>query len=160
MKTRLTLLFTALLSFGVYLNAQQTATPQTTAPGAAAPAPAASPLDFEYFKVRVQPIFLKKKPGIARCVVCHENGTPRLQMLAEGATTWTEEQSRQNFNAWQRVVVFGNPMGSRLLTHPLAEEAGGDHFHGGGRHWASQTDPDFQTIAEWIKGAKLPAGSR
>jgi hypothetical protein len=69
--------------------------------------------------------------------------------------TWTEEQSRQNFTAWQRVVVPGNPMSSRLLLHPLAKEAGGDHFHGGGKHWESQNDPDFQTIAAWIKGATL-----
>ena len=124
------------------------------APGAAAAA-TASPLDFNYFKEKVQPIFLKKKPGHARCVVCHETGQPRLQALTEGATTWTEEQSRQNFNNWQRVVSPGNPMSSRLLLHPLAKEAGGDHFHGGGKHWETQNDPDFQTIAAWIKGAKL-----
>jgi len=139
---------------------QSTPAPATARGQAAAAAPAASPLDFEYFKQKVEPIFLEKKPGHARCVVCHQTGTPRLQPLAEGAKTWTEEQSRQNFNAWQRVIVPGNPMASRLLLHPLSKEAGGDHFHGGGKHWESQNDPDFQTIAAWIKGATLSASSR
>lgn len=147
----------ALVALSVGSSAQQ------GAPGGRSAAPAAasaSPLDYEYFKRTVEPIFLKKKPGHARCIVCHATGTPRLQPLAEGATTWTDEQSRQNFNAWQRVVVPGNPMGSRLLLHPLAKEAGGDHFHGGGKHWESQNDPDFQAIAAWIKGATLASSSR
>ena len=28
-------------------------------------------LDFEYFETRVQPIFLDKRSGFTRCVVCH-----------------------------------------------------------------------------------------
>ena len=120
----------------------------------AASPPAASSLDYEFFKTRVQPIFLKKRPGNARCVVCHETGTPRLQALSPGATAWDEEQSQKNFAAWQRVVVPGNPLASRLLLHPLAAEAGGDPFHAGGKHWTSQDDPEWQTLAAWVKGAK------
>ena len=37
--------------------------------------------------------------------------------------------------------------------HPLARGAGGDPFHGGGKHWESQTDPEWQTLAAWVKGA-------
>ena len=66
--------------------------------------------------------------------------------LPEGATAWTDEQSRQNFEAWQRVVVPGDPLASRLLMHPLAKQAGGDPFHAGGKHWQSQSDPEFQTL--------------
>ena len=147
-----------LAAIGVQAGGQQGAPGGRSAAPAAAPG--ASPLDFNYFKEKVEPIFLKKKPGHARCIVCHQTGQPRLQALAEGATTWTDEQSRQNFNTWQRVVAPGNPMGSRLLLHPLAKEAGGDHFHGGGKHWKSQTDPDFKIIADWINGAKLPSPAR
>jgi len=90
-----------------------------------APPPAtASSLDYAFFRDRVQPIFLAKRPGHARCVECHDNGSPRLQELSPGATTWNEEQSRKNFEAWQRVVVPGDPMASRLLMHPLAGGAG------------------------------------
>ena len=123
---------------------------QTPAPS---PTPASS-LDYAFFRDRVQPIFLAKRPGHARCVECHDNGNPRLQELSPGATTWNEEQSRKNFEAWQRVVVPGDPMSSRLLMHPLAPDAGGDQFHGGGRQFASQEDPDWVTIADWVRQAK------
>jgi hypothetical protein len=119
----------------------------------AAPA-AASTLDYEFFKTRVQPIFLAKRPGHARCITCHANGQPRLAALDPGATTWNEEQSRQNFQAWQRVVVPGDPDASRLLSHPLAKSAGGDPFHAGGRHWQSKSDPEYVTLAEWVRTGK------
>jgi hypothetical protein len=52
---------------------------------------------------------------------------------------------------------MGNPMRSRLLTMPLAEEAGGVSFHPGGKHWTSTDDPEFRVLAAWVNGAK--AGS-
>jgi hypothetical protein len=109
-------------------------------------APAGTPsLDYEVFKTRIQPIFLAKRPG-------HTTGTPlRLQPLSPGAATWDEEQSRKNFEAVQRVAFPANPK-SRLLIHPLAEEAGGDFFHNGGKHWQSQSDPEWQTLKAWILG--------
>ena len=121
-------------------------------------APAQSTLSFEFFRDRVQPIFLAKRPGHAICIECHDNGTPRLQELLPGATTWNEEQSRKNFDAWSKLVVPGNPQGSRMLMHPLAAEAGGDPFHAGGKHWKSQNDPEWQTLAAWVKtGAPSPS---
>jgi hypothetical protein len=109
-------------------------------------------LDYTFFKEQVQPIFLKKRPGHARCIACHEHGSPPLQALSPGATTWNEEQSRKNFEMWKLFVVPGNPMKSPLLTHPLASEAGGDHFHAGGKHWKSQSDPEWQILAAWVRG--------
>src|SRR5258705_5296604 len=100
-------------------------------PAAQSAAPA---LDYAFFKERVQPIFLKKRPGHARCVTCHNHGAPPLQKLAPGADTWNEDQSRQNFAVWKQFVVPGNPLKSPLLLHPLAMEGGGDHFHAGGKH--------------------------
>ena len=46
-------------------------------------------------------------------------------------------------------------MKSRMLLHPLAEAAGGDRFHGGGKHWQSQSDPEWQTLAAWVCGETL-----
>ena len=112
-------------------------------------------LDYSFFKERVQPIFLKKRPGHARCIVCHDHRSPPLQPLAQGAFTWTEEQSRQNFAVWKQFVVPGNPMKSLLLLHPLAAAAGGDRFHGGGKHWQSQSDPEWQTLAAWVRGETM-----
>ena len=111
--------------------------------------PASAALDFEVFKTKVQPIFLAKRPGHARCISCHASGTPlRLQPLSAGSTTWNEEESRKNFEAVQRVAVGSTR--SALLRHPLAEQAGGDFFHGGGKHWDSQNDPEWQTLKAWV----------
>jgi hypothetical protein len=103
----------------------------------------------------VQPIFLAKRPGHARCVTCHSHGAPPLQPLPPGAAMWNEEQSRANFAMWKMFVVPGNPLKSPMLLHPLAMEAGGDHFHAGGRHWKSQNDPEWQTLAAWVNGQTL-----
>jgi hypothetical protein len=52
-----------------------------------APMTASGQLDFEFFKTQVQPIFVAKRPGHARCVSCHTTGTPmRLQPLLPGST--------------------------------------------------------------------------
>jgi hypothetical protein len=60
------------------------ALPATTALQAQEPSsPAASALDFEFFKTKVQPIFLAKREGHTRCVSCHSIGTPmRLEALS------------------------------------------------------------------------------
>src|SRR5580765_6043180 len=103
------------------LAAAQTASPAGSAQSASAERPAASAttLDYEFFKNRVQPIFLQKRPGHARCIQCHETGQPRIQVLSGAEKMWNEEQSRQNFTVWSRMVVPGNPNVSKLLIHPL-----------------------------------------
>ncbi len=116
-------------------------------------APPSPSLDFEYFKASVQPIFTAKRPGHARCVSCHIGRTPLpLQPLPAGSTTWNEEASLKNFQVVQRIVTAGNPLSSRLLIHPLATDAGGDLYHNGGKHWKSQNDPEWQTLAAWARG--------
>ena len=116
-------------------------------------APSAKPaLNYEFFKTNVQPIFAKKRPGHARCIACHGQATTlRLQPLPAGRTTWTEEESRKNFQAIQRVVSPGN-LKSRLLLHVLDEKAGGDFYHSGGKHFASQNDPEWLTLKAWVLG--------
>ena len=115
--------------------------------------------DFGVFKSKVEPIFLKERPGHARCYACHSdpNRLFRLERLSDGAKEWTEEQSRRNFQTVTRLVAPGDPGSSLLLIHPLAPEAGGDAFHSGGRQFASQNDPDWLTIADWVRSAR--AGS-
>ena len=111
-------------------------------------------LDYEFFKTKVEPIFLKKREGHTRCYVCHEESTNafRLGKLPAGAAFWTEEQSRKNFDIVSTLVVPGDPANSRLLLQPLAPEAGGNTFHSGGRQFASQNDPDWKTLAQWVTG--------
>jgi hypothetical protein len=125
--------------------------------GQAAASSTASPaLNYEFFKAKVEPVFLAKRPGHARCVVCHtiNNAPLHLVPLSPGSATWNEEQSRRNFELVQRVVVPGYE-GSKLLTHPLAEHAGGDPHHGGGQQFNSQDDPEWLTLKAFVFGAKL-----
>ena len=108
-------------------------------------------LDYQFFKTRVQPIFMKTRPGHAPCVMCHTgaNNFLRLEELAPGQTAWTEEQSRKQFESISKLVTPANRAESRLLIHPLAPEAGGDLFHSGGRQFMTKDDPDFKILAQW-----------
>jgi hypothetical protein len=56
------------------------------------------------------------------------------------------------------MVVPGSTK-SRILIHPLEEQAGGDFFHSGGKHWSSQNDPEWQTLKAWV-GGETATGSR
>jgi hypothetical protein len=114
----------------------------------------ASTLDYTVFKNKVQPLLAEKRPGHARCITCHSRGTAfRLQPLPAGRTAYTDDESRKNFDAAARFVVPGVPTKSRLLTMPLVHEAGGTEFHPGGKHWTTQNDAEWKTIAEWVKNA-------
>ncbi|MDB5611709.1 MAG: hypothetical protein JWP25_8609 [Bradyrhizobium sp.] len=114
-------------------------------------------LDYEFFKDRVEPVFLTKRPDHARCYVCHveSNNAFHLERLSPGAHSWTEEQSRRNFEMVSILVNPGDPDTSRLLLHPLAPEGGGDVFHSGGRQFGSKRDPAWRALAAWVNGATL-----
>src|SRR5690348_9731736 len=129
----------------------------------AASAPSASrpSLDYEFFKTRVEPIFIKKRwPDHSRCYVCHEisrhgGGPLSLEALPAGATFWTEEQSHHNFEVVSKLVIPGDPRSSLFLLMPLAPEAGGlADTHQGGRQFRSQDDPDWKNMAAWVRGEK------
>ncbi len=115
----------------------------------------AQSLDYAFYKSNVEPIFLTKRPGHARCYVCHgerSNNALRLEKLAPGARTWSEEQSRRNFEAVSRLVVPGKPGESLLLLHPLAPEAGGSAYHSGGRQFETRDDREWRILARWVGG--------
>jgi hypothetical protein len=130
------------------LKAEQTESSQATHSSAAA-----APLDYEFFKTKIQPIFLARRPGHARCVVCHSanQASLRLVPLSPGATEWNDQQSRENFELVKRVALPGN-LRSPILIHPLAQDAGGDFFHSGGKHFNSQNDPEWLTLKAFVLG--------
>jgi len=118
----------------------------------------AATLDYDYFKAKVQPIFLTKRAGHARCVMCHAeaNNMLHLQKLPEGQTTWGEEDTRKNFDTVSKIInAVDDPLTAKILVHPLAPEAGGDAYHSGGRQFANRNDPLWKTIADFAKGATL-----
>src|SRR5262245_1207953 len=116
----------------------------------------AQTLDYGFFKANIEPIFLKKRPGHTRCIVCHvgANNAMRLTPLQAGTTTFTDEQSRTNFETLSRIVTPGKPMESHFLTHPLQPEFGGGLYHSGGRQFTTTDDPDWKAMAAWVNGAK------
>jgi hypothetical protein len=128
---------------------------QSAAPAAAPKAKQGVTLDYNFFKTRVQPVFLQKREGRTRCYVCHSNNNVAFHVvpLSPGATTWNEEQSRRNFLMIEQVAAPGN-LESPILKHPLDEKAGGDAHHGGGQQFMSQQDPAWQTLRDFVMGAK------
>jgi len=146
----------SLCLFAPFVTAQNSGSPDTQGPQ----------LDYEFFKTRVEPIFLKKRSDDhARCYVCHQmmrhgGGPLSLEMLPPGASFWTEEQSRRNFETVSKLVVPGKPEMSLFLRMPLAPEAGGiADTHQGGRQFASEDDPDWKNMKAWVLGQKAGASS-
>jgi len=41
---------------------------------------------------------------------------------------------------------------SPILIHPLTQDAGGDFFHSGGKHFNSQSDPEWLTLKAFVMG--------
>src|SRR6266700_1573577 len=115
--------------------------------------PAQSSLDFETYRTRIEPIFLKQRQGGVRCYDCHSVLATRLRLepLSPGNSAWTTEQSRRNFEVISQLITPSDPLKSRLLLHPLAQEAGGDSSHTGGKFWASQSDPEWKILADWVR---------
>jgi hypothetical protein len=140
----------AFMSFRVVLLAAAAAllaTPNSTV---------AQSLDFAGYQSNVEPIFLTKRDGFTRCVVCHGGATNSFSLvrLRPGVNTYTEDQSRKNFEVVSRLVVAGKPEDSHLLMYPLVPEEGGAAYHSGGRQWPSKNDPNWQAIAKWVNGQK------
>jgi hypothetical protein len=127
--------------------------PSRQAKSQPAPSTASASLNYDFFKAKVEPVFLAKRAGHTRCVVCHTiNNAPfHLVPLSPGSTTWNEQQSRQNFELVQRVAAPGF-LESPLVRHPLAEQAGGDRHHGGGQQFASQQDPEWLALKAFVLG--------
>jgi hypothetical protein len=155
-----------LAAAGLVQAARHSAISAGSASGASSPTAAsgaASPddptLNYQYFKTKIEPIFLKKRPGHARCVSCHAINHVRLHVvpLSPGSKSWNEEQSRENFEMVKAVAIPGD-LRSPLLIHPLTQEAGGDFFHSGGKHFNSQNDPEWLTLKAFVMGK--PAGRR
>lgn len=126
----------------------------TAAPDVAPEATAA--VDFEFFQSCVQRVFLTGRDGALACTECHGSGGAMgfAGPIGEGRDFWNEEESRRNFQVALRLIEPGEPTRSRLLMHPLAYEGGGDYTHNGARRWESMDDPEWQMLAEWVRGER------
>ena len=70
----------------------------------------AQTLDYGYFKAQVEPIFLQKRAGHARCYVCHaerSNNSFRLEKLSAGANGWEAPGDLHSSGARRSRCVLG-----------------------------------------------------
>ena len=99
---------------------------------------------------------------------CHRSHTILKMVPPDKGGRWSPQAVRANFRAALRVVDLANPSESLLLGKPTweaAEEAEAQtdptkKAHAGGVRFEARTSPEYQTILNWINGARLePAGA-
>src|SRR5262249_61418614 len=80
----------------------------------------AQSLDFGVYQSTVEPIFVTKRVGYMRCVVCHGGSTNAFTpgRLRPGVNSYTEAQSPKNFEVVSHLVEPGQPEENHLLTNP------------------------------------------
>jgi HEAT repeat protein len=124
-------------------------------------------LDLAYFEAKVLPIFNAMADDGQNCVGCHRSHTV-LRLLPPGKDgTFAAATVRANYRAALGVVNLASPADSLLLNKPTweaAEEAEAQNdpskkAHSGGIRFDARTSREYQTILDWINGAKLPAKS-
>jgi hypothetical protein len=79
---------------------------------------------------------------------------------------WTPETARDNFRAALRVINLARPADSVILGKPTweaAEEAEAQNdptkkAHAGGVRF-EKNSREYQTLLDWINGARLPVGN-
>jgi HEAT repeat protein len=124
-------------------------------------------LDIAFFKARVLPIFNHLGEDGQNCMGCHRSHTI-LKMVPPGKDgEWTIQAVRDNYRAALRVVNLAQPTDSLLLGKPTweaAEEAEAQNdttkrAHAGGMRF-EKNSREYQTLLDWINGARLPSGSK
>ena len=115
-------------------------------------APARPKPDYAYFVERIQPILAARGSDGKACAMCH----------ATHAIFKLTPDPRQNYEHTLKVINTAEPRKSLLLIKPTRpNDAVGDAnlylaTHNGGERWpANEDSPEYATILEWIRGAKL-----
>ena len=119
-------------------------------------------LDLAYFEAKVLPIFNAIGEDGQNCIGCHRSHTI-LKMVPPGKDgRWSPQAVRANFRAALRVVNLANPS-----REPPARQADLGGRRGGRgperpdqegprrrRPVRAKTSPEYQTILDWINGAR------
>jgi len=126
-------------------------------------------VDYAYFVARIQPVLEAKCAFFA----CHGNMGRRFQIYAvtrlreipdpdpifQAPRPLTPAELERNFrNAAGMLYGFeDNPEESLLLSKPVSggTRHGGATLFGGPNVFTSREDPDFKTLLEWARGARL-----
>ena len=110
-------------------------------------------VDFQFYRACVHPNVLSVgKYGQLSCTSCHAGGQAGFAPRGASGGALTEAEARQGFATLQRLIVPGDPERSRFLLKPLHPDGGGSYAHNGVRRWQGRNDPEWQTLAAWIRG--------
>jgi len=109
--------------------------------------------DYDFFVKRVEPILTRTGSDGKACVMCHASHA--LFQLRPG-------RSQDNYRNALKVVNQAHPRESLALIKPTRpnDSAGDPNLylatHNGGERWiGNETSPEYQTMLEWIRGARL-----
>ena len=117
--------------------------------------PAPEPeIDFEFFRACVQPVFQAGREGQIRCSRCHSSGLNGFAPEPQRDNEWSDEEAERAYRLISRVIAPGNAEQSRFLLKPLHPDGGGAYTHNGPRRWQSRDDPEWQMLAEWVRGER------
>ena len=119
---------------------------QQTAPGSAT----STSLDYEFFKTRVQPIFMAKRAGNARCISCHAPArrcdcSRSRREARHGATRTRARTSRRSAGRRARQPEEQAAASIRSRKRPAATSITTAASTGD-----SQNDPEWQTLEAWV----------
>ena len=115
------------------------------------------PLDFEFFRACVQPVFATPREGHIKCSNCHGAGLIGFAPAPENGKSWNDQEAKRAFSTITRLIVAGNPEQSRFLLKPLHPDGGGSYTHNGPRRWPTRNDPEWQMLAQWVRGERKGA---
>jgi hypothetical protein len=112
------------------------------------------PLDFEFFRACVQPVFANPREGHIKCSNCHSSGLIGFAPVPQTGASWSDQEARRAFSVISRLIVPGNPEQSRFLLKPLHPDGGGSYSHNGPRRWQSREDPEWRMLAQWVRAER------
>jgi HEAT repeat protein len=125
-----------------------------------------SVLDFRFFVSKVEPILAARGPDGLACVFCHASHVIFKLQPPNAQGVFSDQDSEENYKYAMHVVDIANPTNSLILIKPTrpTDSAGdvGNYLatHNGGQRWqANEKSQQYQTILEWIRGARLGAAS-
>ena len=117
-------------------------------------AKADAPLDFDFFRACVQPVFANPREGHIKCSNCHNAGIIGFAPPPQDGKTWNDQEARRAFSTISRLIIPGDPEHSRFMLKPLHPDGGGSYTHNGPRRWQSRQDPEWQMLAGWVRGER------
>jgi HEAT repeats len=118
-------------------------------------------LDFDFFVEKVQPILARPGADGKACAMCHASHAIFKLQPPDYNNQFSENASRENYRYATSVVNVAQPEKSLLLIKPTRPtDSGGDvndylATHNGGERWpGNESSPEYQTILQWVRGAR------